>query len=487
MSAPLRAGLRTFSIGLVAATSMTLAASAAQAAPTSEAPPAGAVDPTCIVAPGVVGDLCEVVGGVTGGVNSVVGGGTNAVLGAMVDFVVDGAGWLLGQLVGFIESSTSPDVTAGWFRAAYGDMALIGLSALLPFLLLALMQALLRQDMGMMLRSTFGFVPLAAIGTAGAVVVVDLLVDLTDQLSAWIARGMGDDLSAFASGVISALARSAGPDGGAVAGLAALIGGAVIAFAAFVIWLELLLRQAAIYVAVLFLPLGFMAMVWPATSHWMRRLAQGLLAIILSKFVIVAVMALAASAVDADVAEDGFGVVMSGGALLGLAALAPYVLLRLVPVFDAGLSSQLEGTLRRPTAAVGTPVHGRDITGLIRRRVGGAGGGMSEAAGVGGAARAGGSATAATTGAGVATAGVGLAASGVVAGTRRAVGSTARAAEGSVGAASDRNTASGRNGHGAPRDEARSTSTEAAPSMPVGTNGPVVTQGHGTRDEEASR
>ncbi len=377
----------------------------------------------CGLAPGVIGDVCDAVGGVVGdGVGLVVGGGANAVLGAMVSFVVDGAGWLLERLATFIDSSTRPDLQSGWFRAAYRDMALIGMLGLLPFLLLALVQALIRQDVPMMLRATFGYVPIAAIGTAGAIVVIDLLVTLTDQLSGWIARGLGSDLSSFATGVGTALATISAPSGGAVAGLAALIGAAVIAFAAFVIWLELLLRQAAIYVAVLFLPLGFMAMVWPATAHWVRRLTQGLVAIILSKFVIVAVMALAASALDADVADEGFGVVMSGGALLGLAALAPYVLLRLIPVFDAGMSSQLEGTFRRPTAAVAPPAAGSRVTSMIRQRVGAgssAAGGTSGVGlgGVGGTT----AAVPATAGAGVsgaATAGAGLAAAGAVAGAR---------------------------------------------------------------------
>src|SRR5690606_31737307 len=156
----------------------------------------------CGLAPGVIGDVCDAVGGVVGdGVGLVVGGGANAVLGAMVSFVVDGAGWLLERLATFIDSSTRPDLQSGWFRAAYRDMALIGMLGLLPFLLLALVQALFRQDVPMMLRATFGYVPIAAVGTAGAIVVIDLLVTLTDQLSGWIGRGLGSDLSSFATGV----------------------------------------------------------------------------------------------------------------------------------------------------------------------------------------------------------------------------------------------------------------------------------------------
>lgn len=354
----------------------------------------------CNVAPGVIAGVCSAVGYVVGGgVRSVVGGGANVVFSALVGFVVDGAGWMLEGVANFIDSSTDPDVTSGWFREAYRDMGVVAGLVVLPSLLLAVLQALLRQDVSMMVHVVLVRVPLAAIGTTVAVVVVDLLIRLTDVMSAWIGRGIGADLSAFATGVGSALASLGGSNGPVVAGLAGLLAAALVAFAAFVIWLELLLRQAAVYVAVLFLPLGFMAVVWPATGHWLRRLVQGLVAIILSKFVIVAVMALAASGIDADVADEGFGVVLAGGSMLALAALAPYVLLKLIPVFDSDLPSHLEGTFRRPTAAVAAPVTGTQMAGILRQRAAGtkrasspataSGAPAASASGAGGAAAAG--------------------------------------------------------------------------------------------------
>lgn len=464
---------------LLAVLATSASAIAAQDAPAeAETPSVAESGDACGAAPGLIGGVCDSVGDLLiGGVGTIVGGGADAVLRSMVSFVVEGAGWLLGQLVGFIDTSTRPDLTSGWFQAAYADMAIIGAFGVLPFLLLAVIHALVRQDLSMMLRAAFGYIPLAAIGTAGAVVVVDLLVEMTDGLSSWVGRGLGTDLSSFATGVGTALARVSAPTGSSVAGFAALIGGAVVAFASFVIWLELLLRQAAIYVAVLFFPLGFMAMVWPATAHWVRRLAQGLLAIILSKFVIVTVMALAASALDAEVADEGFGVVMAGGSLLALAALSPYVLLRLIPVFDAGMSSQLEGTFRRPTAAVGTPVHGGQISRMVRQGVRGqsAGGG----AGVGGS----GSAAAGTAGggasmaAGTATAGASLVAAGVAGAGRAAVRSAKSSATGTA------NVASASTGHGPATSR---PSPKRASPMPSQPNGPDSSSS-GSDGRKASR
>ena len=85
-----------------------------------------------------------------------------------------------------------------------------------------------------------------------------------------------------------------------------LLVGLLVAAAAFVLWLELLVRAAAVYVAVLFLPLALAALVWPAVSHWCRRLVETLAALILSKFVIVATLSLAAGAVASGTA-GGFG------------------------------------------------------------------------------------------------------------------------------------------------------------------------------------
>jgi len=274
--------------------------------------------------------------------------------------------------------------------------------------------------------------------TGWLVVVVDMLVTITDGMSNWIGRSMGSDLNDFATGLGTAVVALSVPTAGAAAGFAALLGAIVVGFATFVIWLELVLRQAAIYVAVLFLPLGFMAMVWPATAHWLRRLVQGLVAIILSKFVIVAVMALAATALDTDVATDGYGVVVGGGALLSLAALAPYVLLRLIPVFDAGITSDLEGTFRRPTAAVAPPGGGRSqIAHMLHQRVGsGSGAAGPTAAAVGGAS---GGPAAAMRAAGVGSAGkagVGAVAGGATAAAGLGVAAAgAKAAQAGLGAA----------------------------------------------------
>ena len=70
------------------------------------------------------------------------------------------------------------------------------------------------------------------------------------------------------------------------------LGAIILAIGAFVLWLEMVIRDAAIYIELFFLPLTFVAMIWPATSRWARRLVELLIAVILAKFVIVSILTL---------------------------------------------------------------------------------------------------------------------------------------------------------------------------------------------------
>jgi hypothetical protein len=112
-------------------------------------------------------------------------------------------------------------------------------------------------------------------------------------------------------------------------------------------------------VAVLFLPLALATMVWPAVSHWCRRLADTLVALILSKLVIAAVLALAVGALAGGLGVGatgsdggGFAAVVSGIALLIIATLSPFTLLRLIPAVEAGAVSHLESARHRLSSPV---------------------------------------------------------------------------------------------------------------------------------------
>jgi hypothetical protein len=286
---------------------------------------------------GVVSDPTSVPGDVAGAVFDKAAGLS---VGAITNWVADGASWLMGQLAGIIDRTTTPKLEAEWFASHYRTMVALAGIIVLPLLLASILGAIVTQDAGRLVRTVFGHLPLAGIFAAAAVGLVSMGLAVTDAMTAWVSQGTGADAGAFLARSSSALSTVGGQD---KALFAVFLGAVVMALGAVVVWIELIARQAAVYVAVLFLPISIAGIVWPATAHWFKRLVHILVAVILSKFVIAAILALAASGLAATGEEGGFGAVLAGGALLSLAALSPLGLLRLVPVIEAGAVSSGRG------------------------------------------------------------------------------------------------------------------------------------------------
>ena len=269
----------------------------------------------------------------------------------ITSWAADGATWLLGQVVVLTNKTTSPNLLSKGFLRQYREMASIATVLALLMLIFAVLESLGRGDGGMLVRVFLVNVPVAAIATSAAYVVVQLLVATTDGFSEAITHATAADTRAFFKSAIEGLAgagaaagtAAGGPGGGTATGAVAVplfvgfIVAMVAAFAAFLVWIELLMRDAAIYAVALFMPLAIAASIWPRWMSALRRTGELLIVVVFSKFVIVSVIALAASLL----AHSGGKVehVLAAGALLLLACFAPFVLFKLVPFAEGAVSS----------------------------------------------------------------------------------------------------------------------------------------------------
>ncbi|HWE67584.1 MAG TPA: hypothetical protein VG298_13175 [Acidimicrobiales bacterium] len=286
---------------------------------------------------------------------TVASSGINAVLSGVSQWVASGAEWLLTQIGDVLVSTTTINIGAGWFRHNYGAMTALSGVVVLPLLIVSSLQAVYRQSASQLVRAFFVQLPLALLLGVVAIQIVILCLSATDAMSSAIAGGSGSDMKKLLTGLTHGLITAVGDP--TMATFVLLLVGLLVAAAAFVLWLELLVRAAAVYVAVLFLPLALATLVWPSVSHWCRRLVETLAALILSKFVIVATLSLAASAVSSGTAGtgaagSGFASVLAGGALLVLATFVPFTILRLIPAVEAGAVGHLEGARQRGTAVL---------------------------------------------------------------------------------------------------------------------------------------
>ena len=302
------------------------------------------VDPVCEIAK-TIGD--KAVDVVTSPFRYV----ANSAVDAITLWVADTAQWIVTKVISFIDTSTSPALDAAWFTERYRFM--IGLAALvlLPMLLVATIRAVISQDMSQLLRSFFIHLPTAVIGTFVAVVLTQTLLTITDSLSTAVAEGVAGDVSEIFGSVGTALGGSAGTQAVGAPSFAIFFVALLLIVGAFFVWLELLIRSAAVTVSVFFFPMILAGLVWPATAHWTKRMTETLVALILSKFVIVAVISLATAALS-DPGGGGFGSVMGGTALMMMAAFSPMVLLKLIPLAEGSAVAHLQGLSRRPLEAV---------------------------------------------------------------------------------------------------------------------------------------
>ena len=356
---------------------------------------AGAVvasaSPASAAIPNPVGIVTDALGGATGwAFEKVADGIAKWILGA-VEFFVTGA-------IDFLRTSARPDVEGAWFSgpdSPYSSVRAIAAVLLVGFVLLGLIQGLLAGDPGGMVRRVAGGLPLAVLGMVVSTAVVGHLLELTDAMSNAVLSTTDNQAVRFLSGFGATVT-------GLTSGFATVILGLVAVFAALLLWIELIVRASLVYLLVAISPLGFAATLWPASRGFLRKTVELLVAIILSKFVICVALSIGVAALSgagtagegsgsAADAGAGLGTLLIGAVILGLAAFAPFLIIKLVPVAEAALVAQgvSRGPLRATQTGMSTAYSASRLT-----RIAGGGGGTSAASGAPAAAGASAGATA---------------------------------------------------------------------------------------------
>jgi hypothetical protein len=306
---------------------------------------------------------------------------------AVAQWMAGGAHWMLCQVGGLLglpgtqapqgadcpSSVSQPETSGDWFSPLYQKMVDIGGLLMLPMLLLALLQALLKRELGMALRAVFGYVPLAVVLTAISVGLTQALIAVSEAFTNYVLSGYQTRLDVAFGLVAGGLGAAAGGTAAAAGlagglGAAVAVGAMVLMLSALLVYLELILRQALLYAIVLFLPLAFACMVWPHLIGWAKRLAALLVAVIFAKFLVVSVLVLGAAAMTSaggpfnSGTPDPGGAVLAGVLLILVAGLSPFGLLWLLPQAEVAVIGSMRQAVRLPAASghwLGHPLLGR--------------------------------------------------------------------------------------------------------------------------------
>jgi len=341
-------------------------AAAAQAQPgptTTTQPPVSQGQERCDTIPNPVArNVCQlgtnpgqaVTGAVTGAAQNVVQTAGDSALRSFTAAVASAGKFFLERIGALVTTTTSPNVVSpAWFTSQYRVMLALAVVIALPILLVSVAQSIVRADGMQAIRSAFVYLPIAAILSAVGPAMAQILIDVSDWMSAALSNNASADAQKFMADAGSSLAAlGAGTLNPAAPVFGVLLGALIVVLGALSIWLELLLRAAAIYISVLFLPLALAAMIWPAGWKWCRRLIEFLIAIIFAKVFIVAIVNLAAAGLARGGLGDKFEGVLAGGALLLMAAFTPIALLKLIPLAEAAVvtAGHQRAALRQATA-----------------------------------------------------------------------------------------------------------------------------------------
>ena len=226
--------------------------------------------PLCPGVVPVVGNLCNTVSGAAGNVaGSAAGAGIGAIFTEAARWVASGAVWLIAQVGRAMSGTTSIDLDAGWFTAHEAVMASLAAAVVLPMACCAAIQAIYRQSASTLLRTFLVHLPLSLLLTGVAVTLVRMALAVTDAMSATVLSSAGVDTTNLFTGLFKFLVPSAVTQR-AVPGFVVFLGSLFVALAALTLWLELVVRAAAVSVAVLFFPWR-----WPRSSGPRSRTGAG--------------------------------------------------------------------------------------------------------------------------------------------------------------------------------------------------------------------
>ncbi|MFJ1750853.1 hypothetical protein ACIOJD_32135 [Streptomyces sp. NPDC088116] len=334
-----RHNLSSFTASLAGAFALVLTLTTrASAAPTPSPSPSTSDSPCDLIA-GQARDYCEDGEGSsgaprTGGVSDP----SDALdpLSSLARGCADAAAWIVGKLSDAVKETANVDFTNAAFLRQYAVVFAASTVLTLVLWLLAVAKRAIRGvPLTTAISEAIGFLWLTVLASAFTPLILYTVVSATDGVTEVIATSTGGQTDAFFGGFAEALKKGDDIGGGPIM---LIVVSLVSILAAGVLWLELVIRAALLYVGALLGTVVYAGLVDKNMWGHVRRWAGIMIAVILVKPVIMIVLGLA-GALSADGGPDAFSAVVSGLAIILLAIFASAMIYRFVPGFGDEIAS----------------------------------------------------------------------------------------------------------------------------------------------------
>ncbi|MGA5565714.1 hypothetical protein ACPCUV_31735 [Streptomyces platensis] len=240
------------------------------------------------------------------------------------------AAWIVTKLSEAVKATSQVDFTNAAFLRQY---AVVFAASTVLTLVLWLLAVAKRAVRGVRLTEAIseavGFLWLTVLASAFTPLILYTIVSATDGVTEIIAKGTGAQTDTFFGAFSQALTKGTDIGGGPIM---LIVVSLVSVLAAGVLWLELVIRAALLYVGALLGTVVYAGLVDKNMWGHVRRWAGIMIAVILVKPVIVIVLGVA-GALSHDKGPNAFSAVVSGLSIIVLAIFASAVIYRFVPGF----------------------------------------------------------------------------------------------------------------------------------------------------------
>ncbi|MFF1682724.1 hypothetical protein [Streptomyces sp. NPDC058256] len=340
----------TAAVGAVQATVLLLATRAV-AAPT----PTPSSDP-CSLIKGPAKDYCEDGSGSTGTPSNPVTD-TLDPLSSLAQGCADAASWTIDKLSAAVKDTANVDFTNPKFLQQYAVVfAASTILTLVLWLLAVAKRAVRGVPLTTALGEAVGFLWLTVLASAFTPLILYTVVSATDGVTEVLSATTGNQTDTFFGNFSGALAKGEDIGGGPIM---LIVVSMVSILAAGVLWLELVIRAALLYVGALLGTVVYAGLVDKNLWGHVRRWAGIMIAVILVKPVIVIVLGLAGALSSAD-GPDAFSAVVSGLAIILLAIFASAMIYRFVPGFGDEIANSrnnriMQGAEGKAAAVMSSP------------------------------------------------------------------------------------------------------------------------------------
>ncbi|MEU5097805.1 hypothetical protein [Streptomyces sp. NPDC020996] len=269
----------------------------------------------------------------------------------------DAASWTIDKLSGAVKDTANVDFTNAKFLQQYAVVfAASTILTLLLWLLAVAKRAVRGVPLTTAISEAIGFLWLTVLASAFTPLILYTVVSATDGVTDVLAKTTGDQTDTFFGTFSGALDKGDDIGGGPIM---LIVVSLVSILAAGVLWLELVIRAALLYVGALLGTVVYAGLVDKNLWGHVRRWAGIMIAVILVKPVIVIVLGLA-GALSTDDGPDSFSAVVSGLAIILLAIFASAMIYRFVPGFGDEIAGSrnnriMQGAEGKAAAVISSP------------------------------------------------------------------------------------------------------------------------------------